>query len=289
MAKAKPSFSSMDAEEHGSGGGGHGGGSGRWLVSYADFITLMMVVFMVLYSIAKVDSAKYEKLKASLQASSIGNPPAVHSSGGGGSGVGGGTGDGIGAGSTSALGTSASTEPTTPPPAIVPGEATPDAPVAEEPTPAGDPEPVQEPEPTPTPPPKPVDPLEGMKSGFQGTAAARAGSLTLTLQDRGLVVSILSSILFAEGSADLKPDAGPILDEVAAQLKATGESILVEGAPDKSVQEAPWDLASRRSSTVVGYLVSKHGLTPGRFAAIGYGKGAGMDGLVNVVVLRRAQ
>ena len=35
----------------------------------------MMVVFMVLYAMAKVDSGKYAKLKASLAASSIGGTP----------------------------------------------------------------------------------------------------------------------------------------------------------------------------------------------------------------------
>jgi chemotaxis protein MotB len=39
----------------------------RWLVSYADFITLLFVLFVVMYSLGKADVAKFAKLQASLQ------------------------------------------------------------------------------------------------------------------------------------------------------------------------------------------------------------------------------
>ena len=48
-------------------GGGEGGGD-RWLVSYADFITLLMVLFVVLYSMGQVDVEKYKQLADSLRA-----------------------------------------------------------------------------------------------------------------------------------------------------------------------------------------------------------------------------
>jgi chemotaxis protein MotB len=51
------------------GGGGEGdGGSERWLVSYADFITLLMVLFVVLYSMGQIDVEKYKQLAESLRA-----------------------------------------------------------------------------------------------------------------------------------------------------------------------------------------------------------------------------
>ncbi len=47
---------------------GHGGGgSERWLVSYADFITLLMVLFVVLYSMGQVDIKRYKQLAESLK------------------------------------------------------------------------------------------------------------------------------------------------------------------------------------------------------------------------------
>ncbi len=39
----------------------------RWLISYADFITLLFAFFVVMYSISQVNENKYEKLSSSLE------------------------------------------------------------------------------------------------------------------------------------------------------------------------------------------------------------------------------
>jgi len=51
----------------GHGGGDDGGNDERWLVSYADFITLLMVMFVVFYSMSQVDVEKYKKLSESMR------------------------------------------------------------------------------------------------------------------------------------------------------------------------------------------------------------------------------
>ncbi len=69
-----------------SAGGGHGGkrrkhheeheeheNHERWLVSYADLVTVLMALFIVMFAMSNVDSTKFLQLKASL-ASSFGNP-----------------------------------------------------------------------------------------------------------------------------------------------------------------------------------------------------------------------
>jgi chemotaxis protein MotB len=54
---------------------GHGGGgSERWLVSYADFITLLMVLFVVLYSMGQTDVQRYKQLADGLRAAFSGGP-----------------------------------------------------------------------------------------------------------------------------------------------------------------------------------------------------------------------
>ena len=58
----------------------HGGGGDRWLVSYADFITLLMVLFVVLYAMGNVDIVKYKALVEGLRrglSSGAGGPVAV--------------------------------------------------------------------------------------------------------------------------------------------------------------------------------------------------------------------
>src|ERR1041385_4547378 len=50
----------------------------RWLVSYADFITLLMVLFVILYSMGQVDVKKYRKLADSMRtAFTLGGPSQV--------------------------------------------------------------------------------------------------------------------------------------------------------------------------------------------------------------------
>jgi chemotaxis protein MotB len=55
--------------EEGGGGGHAGSGAGRWLLTYADLITLLMVFFVVMYSVSRVDVARYEALAGSLRES----------------------------------------------------------------------------------------------------------------------------------------------------------------------------------------------------------------------------
>ncbi len=49
------------------GGSSENAGSGRWLLTYADMITLLLVFFIVLYSISKTNISKYRAVALSLQ------------------------------------------------------------------------------------------------------------------------------------------------------------------------------------------------------------------------------
>jgi chemotaxis protein MotB len=51
---------------NGNGGSGHDNGE-RWLLTYADLITLLMVFFVVLYSMSSADSSKFKAISVSLQ------------------------------------------------------------------------------------------------------------------------------------------------------------------------------------------------------------------------------
>lgn len=47
-------------------GGGHDGGSERWLITYADLITLLLIFFVIMYAMSKIDSTKFMTLSQSL-------------------------------------------------------------------------------------------------------------------------------------------------------------------------------------------------------------------------------
>jgi len=49
----------------------------RWLLTYADLITLLLAFFVVLYSISKVDSGKYTEVSLALQSALHGKGPTV--------------------------------------------------------------------------------------------------------------------------------------------------------------------------------------------------------------------
>lgn len=57
-------------------GGGHGAGSGheRWLLTYADMITLLLAFFVIMYSMSKVDAQKYQSLARTLSEVFNGSP-----------------------------------------------------------------------------------------------------------------------------------------------------------------------------------------------------------------------
>src|ERR1700681_15371 len=50
----------------GHGNGGHENAE-RWLLTYADLITLLMVFFVVLYSMSSADTTKFKRISASLE------------------------------------------------------------------------------------------------------------------------------------------------------------------------------------------------------------------------------
>src|SRR3981081_4764348 len=59
----------MSKRRHKKAGHGDGGheNAERWLLTYADLITLLMVFFVVLYSMSQADSTKFKRISAALQ------------------------------------------------------------------------------------------------------------------------------------------------------------------------------------------------------------------------------
>jgi chemotaxis protein MotB len=103
-----------------------------------------------------------------------------------------------------------------------------------------------------------------------------ARSVSFRLEARGLVVTILTDkVLFDLGSAGLRPDGHRILDALADGLRQLPNPVAVEGHTDNlpihsAVYASNWELSTGRASTVVRYLLERQHLPAGRLSAAGY-------------------
>jgi chemotaxis protein MotB len=100
-------------------------------------------------------------------------------------------------------------------------------------------------------------------------------------QERGIVLSLKESILFAPGEATLSTTARQTLDTLADQLTAIlGQApgpIRIEGHTDATPiatdrYPSNWELSTARATNIVRYLVESRHFPPDRLSAAGYGE-----------------
>ena len=103
--------------------------------------------------------------------------------------------------------------------------------------------------------------------------------VSLSMEDRGLVVTFLAEVLFDSGKADLKPEGMNMIKKVANVIRqeAAHNEIGVEGHTDNvpimhSRWKSNWELSTARAISVVHYLVNDCGLSPNSLSATGYGE-----------------
>jgi chemotaxis protein MotB len=94
--------------------------------------------------------------------------------------------------------------------------------------------------------------------------------------DLWVELEMKSNMLFSSGEAQLSVRASPVLKKVAEIIRQTKNVMHVEGHTDNipiDTLEFPsnWDLSAARASSVVSELV-KNGINPARLAAVGYGE-----------------
>ena len=216
----------------------------RWLLTYADMITLLMALFMVMFSIANVNKTKLEALSKSLSEAFSGKiltgGEAINQSAPG----------------------SKEGEPTpTPPiPAITPLVTAAETSRLQSAA-------RQE-----------QDDFTRIKREVD--EYARRNGLTskvqTTITQRGLVIRLLTDkVLFDSGQATLKPQSAPILGKVSKLLSVAAQhDVQVEGHTDNvpirgSLYPTNWELSTARASGVVRFLI-EHGAAKMRMAASGY-------------------
>ena len=236
----------------GGGGGGHGGGDSRWLVTYADLLTLLMVLFLVLWVISTIDLKKFEKFKSGL--GDFGNPAAETEK------------PTAGIGEDASTTTIEVTDTSAGGDTTVPTEGT-DAEAGGGGNGSGSGGAVLN-----------SGELGGLVNGLQDAidAAGLDNSVAVSVDQRGLVITVTTDeVLFAAGSAELDPGATAVIGAVAPALVDIGNSVIVEGYTDKRPIRRQgydnWDLSVDRAVSVVKLLRDSFGLAPSRMAATGYG------------------
>jgi chemotaxis protein MotB len=254
----------------------------RWLLTYADMLTLLFALFMVLFSISSVNISKYQVLQQSLKAAFSGSILP------GGRAI-------LQSGSES---TAAHTPATAAVPSIVPLVPTPTSRSSSSTGSANSFSSAQATQAAhAAASAKPMstaqlqaalnsmsasiseqDELVGLQHRLEAYAQAHgfANQVKAIVNRRGLVVQVLTDkLLFVSGQATLQPAGLPLLTEVAQLLNVDQtHPITVEGYTDNvpihSVEfPSNWELSTARATTVVQYLISQH-VNDNRLGAAGY-------------------
>jgi chemotaxis protein MotB len=87
-------------------------------------------------------------------------------------------------------------------------------------------------------------------------------------------VTLPGHVLFDLGSAHLRKEALPLLDNLRSVIKDTHNRIVVTGHTDdlpiRTAQfPSNWELSAARAGSVIRYFLSKGGIDPTRFLAVG--------------------
>ena len=211
----------------------------RWLVSYADFITLLFAFFVVMFASSQTDKSRAKQIseaveKALADGKTLGVPPAVAK-------ILGGTVDDRGQGNAQMRG---------------PGGAQRAAKEA--------------------PPENIIELTPSMKKLTTDLASEiKAGSVEVNLEPRGLVVSLKQTAFFPSGTDAIDPSTYPILEKVASALNALSNPLRIEGHTDSvpihTVRfRSNWELSAARSISMMEVMAARFNVDRQRVAIVGF-------------------
>jgi chemotaxis protein MotB len=209
----------------------------RWLVSYADFITLMFAFFVVMYASSKADLRKQAEVAQAINSAfqSLGLfQPANKEQGA----------------KTAAPATSP--DSLVSPLNVVLGEQM-----------LASPEVQQD--------------MERIKKQLEGLLSNQIAHhvVAIRIGRDGLVISLREAGFYDSGSASPHPDSIKTLDEIAEALRATPYDIRIEGHTDNvpihnEQFDSNWELSTARATRLAKMLIVGHHFAPARLSASGY-------------------
>jgi len=245
-----------------------------WVIPYADVLTLLMALFLVLFALGQSDEAKLTTAAESFRRE-LGMSSPIDFGGGGG--------PLLGAGASVLEGAGPAPLSNEPPMAAAPAPDTSEPkeadvvildPVGDNATELEDPtfDAVEGPDELLG------DPLSVVEQVVRDQAAGTGllESIGFRREARGLVVTIVTDkVLFDPGEADVQSGGEVILGVVANALAQIPNGVVVEGHTDSrpiSTSQFPsnWELSTARATSVLRYLTEERGLSAARVAASGY-------------------
>jgi len=216
----------------------------RWLVSYADFITLLFAFFVVMFASTQADKNKAKAVSDSVrEALEHGQFSTAISTV-------------LGRGRHEAKKPPSTRDPTNERENALP----PPAPASH--------------------PPDLARSLVTLQQGLD--AELRNGKLQLKLEPRGLVISMREATFFASGDDAIAPASLPILAKIAAVVQSLPNPVRFEGHTDSrpihnSRFHSNWDLSAARSIAMLELFRDRFEIPISRMAVAGYADNAPTD------------
>jgi chemotaxis protein MotB len=259
----------------------------RWVISYADFVTLLLATFVVMYAVSTINSSKFQQMAESFSTAFIGRTTNVQDTG-------------FAAAQRAPftampnpvhlpiitrevqiknLPPALRQGPTSGEPTDNPGQDTQDqsqaAPLGQEQSHEGlnapDAELRQ----------KVERRVQGLDAAYEQLTKALSaligkGQVQVSLQSLGVVIDINEVLLFNSGKSDLVPDALALVDRIAKILVDLHYQIQVNGFTDNVPIHNPqfdsnWDLSATRAISVVKRFVAA-GIDPTLLVGAGFGQ-----------------
>lgn len=216
----------------------------RWLVSYADFITLLLALFVAMYAVSQLNEGKYQRVAGSLVST-------------------------FGVRSDRSV--------------LITPESAPLSPVQESPEEDRAIKKARRLAEVQRQQQEAMEVIaRDVVAAFQPfNSLIQNGQVRVIPSSRGLAVEINARVLFAPGQAVLEQSSARVLEAVAQVLKANDYPIQVEGHTDSIpiiTDKFPsnWELSAVRASSVVRLLIGS-GVEAARLTAVGYGENRPVD------------
>lgn len=226
------------------------GGAPRWMVTYSDMVTLVLVFFILLFSMSQIDITKFESITRSFQSRAILDflPSAIPSEDITSSDVEGRGGDDLGVHSDDGDGED--------------GDIDLDGIIDQ----------LEEWE-------KKADALARLMQNVESFLAEEnlGDVISATRTEEGVILVLQDNILFESGQAEILDSGLPFLNEVGRLISGISNTVRVEGHTDSrpiSTYRFPsnWELSGARAGVVVRYFIEELGLDEERFLIAGYGE-----------------